>query len=219
MLALPFTFFVTIVLAAYTANLAAFLSRVTVDMPFRNVRECADKGCTFCTDNYALAKTQLDIHYPLLKRKDTSVRLAGLWADLGTDALPSCDTTYMFDTTLRMDASYAQGECDNVMVGGQLFSLPVAWPVRNEYAPSMNYWMKQLLDEGLWGELQEKYMPTATCDFYDVGDSEGDTGLSALKPQQFLGPIIIHHRAWHRCWHAPKISRCCDQTQAPQEGG
>lgn len=125
----------------------------------------------------------------------------------------------MFDTTLRMDASYAQGECDNVMVGGQLFSLPVAWPVRNEYAPSMNYWMKQLLDEGLWGELQEKYMPTATCDFYDVGDSEGDTGLSALKPQQFLGPIIIHHRAWHRCWHAPKISRCCDQTQAPQEGG
>ena len=93
----------------------------------------------------------------------------------------------MFDTTLRMDASYAQGECDNVMVGGQLFSLPVAWPVRNEYAPSMNYWMKQLLDEGLWGELQEKYMPTATCDFYDVGDSEGDTGLSALKPS-FLGP-------------------------------
>ena len=63
MLALPFTFFVTIVLAAYTANLAAFLSRVTVDMPFRNVRECADKGCTFCTDNYALAKTQLDSTY------------------------------------------------------------------------------------------------------------------------------------------------------------
>lgn len=48
-LVIPRPAFITIVLAAHAANLAAFLSLKEVAMPFEDIIECMHKGCSFCS--------------------------------------------------------------------------------------------------------------------------------------------------------------------------
>jgi hypothetical protein len=53
-LLLPWGFFIIVTLATYTANLAAVLSRQTLDIPFRNIQECVDGRCNFCSSYHAI---------------------------------------------------------------------------------------------------------------------------------------------------------------------
>merc|ERR1711937_184732 len=99
-----------------------------------------------------------------------------MWETFGKGELRAengklCDVTYMYDTSLRMEPQYALGHCDSVLVGSQLFSLPIGWPVANKFAQTMNYWIKKLKDEKKWEELVDKYKPVPVCDFYTFDTS------------------------------------------------
>lgn len=199
--------FLLVVIAAYTANMAAFLGNRKADIPFGNVEECIEGGCDFCHNNYGLVVQAFEVFHPdldaggHLKDADSTWKI---WQGLGnsTDSKRSstyartdhCDAGFEFDMVYRFDPKYTAEDagCNVNIVGSSLFTIDFAWPVSNAVAPSINYFIRQLLTEGAWNELLLKYEPKQTCGDWRVDKSalEADE-MQPLKPASLFGPTFL----------------------------
>ena len=88
--------------------------------------------------------------------------------------------------------SYADGPCEVNAVGTQLFSLPLAWPIRNEFAPTINYYILEQINRGEWQKLRDFYMPAQQCGNYRLTSASLQSGaLDKVTPVMFSGPILL----------------------------
>ena len=205
---LTWGFFILITLSAYTANLAAMLSRVNVKVPFRNVQECVDKRCAFCTTDHASTLEQLNIFYPTLSlRENKTVGEDDLWHALSTNTSyqqqvtgHTCDATWSYRFAgHRFGKMYnnvgGNFPCADVrVIDAPLFSLPLGLPVNTEMAAAMNHHILHLVNEGLWQELQRKYEPAQLCGDHRFDESSFSSDAASdgvMSVRTFAGPFLI----------------------------
>lgn len=201
-LLLPWGFFIIVTLSAYTANLAAILGRVKLDVPFRNIEECVEGRCAFCSSAHAPTLEQLNIYYPDLNvKKNDTVNEKVIWNLMNdTDQQMSffgttCDATWSYKFAgHQFQTFYNEGPCNNNIVGGPLFALPLGFPVDPQMAPTINYYMLQLKNEGEWERLKEKYEPSQMCGDHRLDEralEDSANSNARLSAQSFLGPTVI----------------------------
>jgi len=155
-----------------------------------------------CHSGYQLAVDQISLFQPDLMSHLVTEEVWSddmLWHGLGNKTDPKrqlnhgvgqCDAMWMFDTSYIFTPSYADGPCNVNAVSGQLFSLPVGWPVRNEYAPTINYYILRAINSGKWAELQALYMPEQKCEQYKLPVNQVND-LEPMMPLMFTGPVLI----------------------------
>lgn len=188
-----------VVVAAYTANLAAILSRVSIDLPYSSIDECIDGRCHFCTTHHVPTNKALKLYYPNLnvKYNDTWGGEQHLWGNLANEThplKPKCDATWTYRFAgYQFQTFYAEAPCDVNIVGGQLFSMPLGLPINPEYASSFNYHVLKLVNEGVWDHLKKQYEPAQQCDwkFDSKAFTEAASTELQLGPLSFAGPTIL----------------------------
>ena len=72
-----------------------------------------------------------------------------------------------------------------------MFAFPFAWPIANELAPTMNYYIREAISQGAWEALLTKYEPKQECGDYRIQGSGPSTGLPKITPLMLLGPIMV----------------------------
>merc|ERR1711871_529736 len=191
-----------VAVAAYTANLAAILSRVSISVPYASVQECIDGRCNFCTTGHAPTNDALNLYYPGLNvvRNASNPRFRNEktpWANLANETHPlepPCDATWTYRFAgYRFQTFYQQAPCDVNLIGGQLFSMPLALPVNPDYATTLNYHILKLVNEGVWERLKVKYDKVHQCEWvFNQRAFEAAASASAqLSPSNFFGPAAV----------------------------
>ena len=126
----------------YTANLAAILGRKEVVIPNRDVYECNEKRCKFCSSDHEPTLDQLKIYFPDLNLLTNSTwKNVPRWDGLaqGGALLSECDATWAYKfSQFRFGTHYNSEPCNQNLAGGQLFSMPLALPITREYANSFS---------------------------------------------------------------------------------
>merc|ERR1711871_1612696 len=83
-------------------------------------------------------------------------------------------------------------ECPSAFTGHRLYSLNVAWSVRNEIAPTINLLLKDAVNAGVWEDLTRKYKPATSCDFFSLDARKDESvGVPQMTTTEFLGPIVM----------------------------
>jgi hypothetical protein len=208
-ISLGWQFFVLMFATAYLANLAAFLTKIDVTIPFANVKECIDGGCNFCTYDHGPTNDALSVYHPTLKtvrdptwsKKAKGGKDFSLFTNLGKDPQehsPRCDATWSYDV-FGHDFNYITkmkeyGEqCNVKVVDPPLFTLPVAFPINPKYAKAMNHYIQKAINEGVWETLKEKYRPVNPCGDWllDTKAFVDEADDAQMTPDNFLGVECI----------------------------
>ena len=158
---LSWAFFIMIIIAAYTANLAAFLSREQLLFNVRDIHDCVKKGCNMCSlADHTLEKTIMT-KYPKLKLDAKYANPRELNTALFSG---KCDAFLASEFDWSLYKEYFQ-DCKTTFTGEYAVFLQTGWPVADQYAKSMSYWLGKVTTIGDFERLDivEKHRPIDTC--------------------------------------------------------
>ena len=180
LLNIGFAFFVLLVMASYTANLAAMLATDNLKSDtIRSLEDCAEQKCTLCI--YYKVEADLKALY------DTTGMNVVPWSS--TTAMiqaaidGSCDATIFDWDGYKAHYGAYDGLCDLYFEGTQLISMPVAQPCAVDLEKGLSYWIRATTLDGTWGTIinDVRPAPPASCDPF-VSDTanmnSGQLGLS-----------------------------------------
>ena len=183
-------FFIVLFLSAYTANLAAFLSKPEEVQVWRDIEAATDAKAKICVD-VVLEKT-LSRRFP---RTDFRYRYM-YGADDVREALTTdgCDAFIMEMRAMRVGSSVDAVRCEFGLyaVGASVAELDVAMPAQAETAHLMTYFMKTLADENgtTYSTVQARHEKPPLCPLYPevrLGSAE----LTPLGLVNFAAPLLI----------------------------
>ena len=188
LLNIGFAFFVLLVMASYTANLAAMLATENLKSDtIRSLEDCAEQKCTLC------------IYYKL------EADLNALYDTTGMNVVPWPSTTQMIQAAIdgTCDATIFDwdgykshygaydGLCDLYFEGTQLISMPVAQPCAGDLEKGLSYWIRATTLDGTWGTIfnDVRPAPPASCDPFVSDTANMNSGQLGLS--NFAMPFIV----------------------------
>jgi hypothetical protein len=191
LIAFGYSVFIMITISAYTANLASILGNSNIDYDYHSIKECIDDlGCKMCSAtsynsggiNRRLQDSNPGMREVISKgsRKEAS------------DAVASgeCDVAIIGDFSYYIeDGTWSKkddGECGVVLVGENLLSIDIAWPVAPDYARTVSFWAAKLGEDGTMLGHYNEWAPKYTCE-PSVDTSEKTT----LPATAFVGPVLF----------------------------
>mmetsp|Transcript_15292 Transcript_15292/g.29394 ORF Transcript_15292/g.29394 Transcript_15292/m.29394 type:complete len:472 (-) Transcript_15292:339-1754(-) len=190
LLKLGWAFFVMIAIAAYTANLAAFLGNSETTLTWSSMADVVNAGkdaqVRICT--YSAIKIELQTDWP--------------------------DANFVFKgSTEKVFKGYEQGECEAFMAAmptigsnlilqqkvcdwgfvsaGVVLTIPVAFPASQEVVAALSYWLTRASSEGL-NFLEGFHEPTyhSVCSL-KIAASNAEDSVKPLQLGNFVGSIAV----------------------------
>lgn len=186
-LALTWSFFILITIAAYTANLAAFLGKEKVFFEYEDIEGCMKVDCLVCHEDQSALSSALDELYPFLNRKpyaDVTIPVTQVMESEGCDAI-LVSSNYQWKLN-----SVFWGECENIFVGDTAISFNVAWPVSMAVAQSLSYWVSKSIQEDGFRRKFELYTPPQRCES-TVSLNDSEIKVPKLKITSMTGPFLF----------------------------
>lgn len=182
-------FFVIIVLAAYTANLAAFLSEKKEIIKVHSVEHCIEINCNLCHRSSKTVRTALKKKYPRLRNVQEFVRkeLPEVPIALSNG---TCDmyveSKYSWDLTEELWGS----DCETMWIGDFELSFKVAWPVSTSHSEPIAFWLGQVLEGGGYDDAFEKNAPQQRC-FQPITPTVANSSTKQIGVKSMTGPLVI----------------------------
>lgn len=188
LVSLSWAFFILIIIAAYTANLAAFLSREELIFRVTDIHDCIDKGCKMCSLQSGVLKTTFMRKFPKLQLdlKFAGVRELNVGLSSGRcDALIASE----FDWFLERNAFK---DCQTTFIGEHAIFFKVGWPIVERYQKSFSYWLGKTSEIGEFKTLDivGKYRPHNTCPD-PFNRLEREQLASQITVASMTGPLVI----------------------------
>jgi len=184
-LALTWSFFILIVIAAYTANLAAFLGREKVLFKFLDITGCMKADGLVCIENSNVLERSLETFYPTLRHNIYGDPVA----TPDFEANPTCDAVLMSEYAWDINPQI-WGQCDNIFLGNSVISFIVAWPVTLSISEPLSYWMSKSIEEKGFDRIMELYTPPPRCD-KTLAQSESDKSDPKIDIASMAGPLLF----------------------------
>lgn len=187
---LTWAFFVLIIVAAYTANLAAFLSEKKVIHKVVSVSDCIKKSCNLCYDNEVILD-KLKIIYPSLRRYQS------ISSNLFSDALAvphllangTCDVYIQSKLEWDMNPNF-WGDCETMFLGNFVFDFKVSWPVTSGIAAPISFWLGKSVGRGRFSEIIDEYKPMSHCDKTRTTE-KAVSSAQQIGVTSMAGPLLI----------------------------
>lgn len=187
--------FIVVVLAAYTANLAAFLSKKGAGYEFSNLQDCLDKGCKLCAANTYVSAgliDQIQFSYPDLVPGDVKTFVSRTEVSEAI-AKEDCDAGFISDFSFYTEPdSWIMREgnkCDVTIVGDTLLAIDIGFATSDKFVDSASYWTSVLKEQGVWVEIYNKWLPKYDC--VDAMSTDEEEEALALGVDAFAGPFAL----------------------------
>ena len=188
LLNIGFAFFVLLVMASYTANLAAMLATESLKSgAITSLEDCAEQKCTLC------------IFYKI------EADFKALYDTTGMNVMPwssntpmiqaaidgSCDATIFDWDNYKSRYGAYDGLCDFYFEGTGLVSMPVAQPCAGDLEKGLSYWIRATTLDGTWDTIinDVRPAPPASCDPFVTAEADMDSGQLGLS--NFAMPFIV----------------------------
>jgi len=195
-----FGFLILITVANYTANLAAFLTTMSVKKPFINsIEDAIIEKVPLCA--HVSLKSNLIQAYPGAEWVFSEGYTAHEY-DIYNDMYENFDNGNCIGLVagiddVSMDTKIMTEFCARNLVytGSVVFEIPVALPVCKDVVASMSYWMYEACQRGiLYESYREKSRPTELCPLSlrkSQLESDGDDSLHQLTLANFALPLMM----------------------------
>ena len=185
---LTWSFFVLIVIAAYTANLAAFLGQESQMHKIISMDDCVAKDCTVCHSTHEVLRMKIKNQYPSLSNIQ-SIDLDHI------EEIPKALSNGTCDVFLESKQTWnfldkLSGNCETMWLGEFVFSVKIGMPVSLEYSESINYWFSNVLETEGFETFFMKYIPKPKCIETIVGNDE-NSSIQQIGVNSMAGPLVI----------------------------
>lgn len=187
-----YAFLVCVAVAAYTANLAAYLTRLAVGEYISTLEEAIAQKLPICVHpvfendiqtiwpggDYVINTENDDLYLGLLDSFDAGkckVLVAGIGDIVGS-------TSYMEEFCAR----------DIVSTGTVVVEKPVALPISRDLAAGFSYYMLEAEKAGVsFSKFQQTKLPEQVCPLFVSSGSDDSDDLLSLTPQNFALPFTV----------------------------
>jgi len=184
-----FGFFILVVVSAYVANMAAFLTH-SVSADVLTMEAAVEKRLKICV--YQALEAELKAAWPGASFVFSSLEHTGLFEDYDAG---NCDLLAVPHTRLTPSRALERGLCKRglVFTNSLVMENPVAIPIQPEFAPGLSYWMYQ--GEKYHSISLEKSMKKYDASIYDLeistADYDADDSMPPITVDNLLAPIIF----------------------------
>uniref|UniRef100_A0A7S2DMZ5 Uncharacterized protein n=1 Tax=Octactis speculum TaxID=3111310 RepID=A0A7S2DMZ5_9STRA len=137
-------------------------------------QDCIDQSCVACTNVGMLSELE-SIFGSTGVIFETLTGGTGGWSDV-PEQLESgqCDIGLMDTTSFQISRADGFKElCDWRFIGEALFWIPLGMPVTNDIAPGLNYWLRDIVNDGTYEDIFDGYIPSlsSACDPFMDSDA------------------------------------------------
>ena len=197
-----------IVLAAYTANLASFLTNADYGLKPSSFSECVSLGpshCRICGNAYIFTLDSIILKsYPgyVYFTTDRNGKTLFTTSDVARAVHDgTCDAGLVSSFELLRQPLGWYG-CSVTMIESVVVSLPYAMPISTRYASSMSYYMLKFVQNGRWDALETSWLPENFDEDYQPSspsqscgtmfyDSTASSDSEQLSVTQFSGALLV----------------------------
>ena len=186
-IALTWALFTLIIVTAYTANLAAFLSKKKQRFRIQNIEECIAQDCLVCAVRMGPLIAQAQRLYPTLRTNGEFATPEDL-IDAVMDR--TCDAALVSQLSWRVTERY-WGDCDTSFVGNKVLFLRDGWPVSDDISIAMSYWIGKSQETEEFEKVARVYQPPQKCleSIESIQISEG--AAKQIDVIAMAGPLSI----------------------------
>jgi len=182
--ALSWSLFVLVIIASYTANLAAFLGQEKVILEIKDLNDCLRKDCLVCYNRMKVLEDTLSSFYPALRKQPVE----SVWALIDKLEEEECDAILMSEYQWDLTAQLWR-ECETIFTGQSVMTFNVAWPMSHFLSQSFSYWISKSLEEEGFERVLDEYRPTQKCN--SRLDLEIEDDNPQLDVASMTGPLIF----------------------------
>jgi len=183
---LGLAFFITITLASFTANTAAFLTFQA--QPVERIKNLADalaQNSHICTQRPVFVN--LASQYPALRRFYVQVEGGGATGAMAGLGKGVCDAALVVESEIWENWGRGEG-CQFHIVGDPLMSYLTGFYVHDELNLAVQFAVAEKRLDGTWSELASFLQPLNTCPKLDT---EEESGPEQLQASHMLGNFLI----------------------------
>ena len=180
------SFFVLIIIASYTANLAAFLAQTKVNHKYTSVTDCIGNHCNLCHGLSATIRNSLQNKFPSLRRfhqfpvrEEVPIALSNGTCDIYLESKHSWE----FKEELW-------GDCKTMWLGDFVLSFKVGWPVSLPLLAPMNYWVGRGLEVGALDVAFRKFSPIPGC-VEPVENNQVGPSVNPIGVESMTAPLLL----------------------------
>jgi len=158
-LVLAWSFFILIIIAAYTANLAAFLGTDTFNFDVVDIDGCLRSDCLVCHTASRLLDESMQKSYPTLRRNGTYDDPNTLITDLENG---KCDTLLLSNFQWKLNADWWKN-CEIIKTEEIVTFFKIGWPVVSNFAQTISFFISRSLDNDSFERAFDVYAPPEKC--------------------------------------------------------
>ena len=182
---LAWGFFLLIIIAAYTANLTAFLSDKPVIHRFESLDDCIEKNCNLCFTSSKVLE-RIKIVYPSLRRHQ---QISGSNQVPLVLANRTCDTFILSKNDWDFDENY-WGNCETMFIGDFVAEFKVSWPISSALEGPISYWLAKSIGRGTFHEILENYRPVPRC-HVPIKTNQNSSSVEQIGCVSMAGPFFL----------------------------
>lgn len=182
---ITWAFFVLIIIAAYTANLAAFLGQSKLVHKVVSVEDCIAQNCNLCYQESQIF-SRLKILYPSLERyQDVFGEAANVPPLLANG---TCDIFVQSTYAWSVNKDF-WGTCETMFLGNFIFDFKISWPVSDEIAAPISYWLGKKIGRGDVTKIIRSFTPTSPC--ANILNPPSSSSAKQIGVASMAGPLVI----------------------------